>query len=256
MHGTTHRALTLDVATTIGCEPAVAQVISEWSDFPDRVHDLKVAGEFTVIGRNLASLTHFQRRRANGKLFEGFCWRDDASLGRSIDLPNVDIEIDTSEWAQVVGQHGRWQHPMAILIAELDGHATLAADEITYSAAAIMAAWMCIEAGCPNWMRACGCACHFLQDCAVWHHRRGWLLRGHLAWEGLLDGWYLARRKAVMRSVDDYTRKHEVGGGSEYVRLACERTALQPTCGRPGKTLRVAAAGTAAIIRWFMQKAG
>lgn len=251
MNTTTHRALTYDVALAVLRNKEDARVVAAFSGFPDQVEDVSIVGIGThIVGRNLAALTHFQVPTGPG-VFRGYSWALDKSAG--IDLPDRDVEIRTAGWNEIVSG-SRFQHPVAVLIADLQGRASLAADEITYPTAATMAGWVARHHLRHRWREAAGSVCHWVQDASVWHHRQGWLLRGHSAYEGRLDDVYPEQRSGIAPIVGAGRREavERKDDGSFFIRRLVERTALAaPRPIRPRTALRLAVRATAAALEWF-----
>lgn len=203
MFGSTHIAMTKAVVEALGW-PGDRNLVARNAAWPDeaRVIEVEKYGAH-VIGRNLASLTHFTRPIGKGK-FGGYCWKSDASVPR-IDLSTVKVIPRPEAW-------GDWAkndpeilaaEPFAKLVRDLTGHATIQADEITYSTSANMAQWayeayVKVAGAKPRGAGAqavldilAGVQYHLAaQDPSVPHHGACVLLDGHSAFEGDVDECY------------------------------------------------------------------
>lgn len=203
MQEATHCAMTKSVVVALGWK-GDRNLVACNAAWPDeaRVIEVEKYGAH-IIGRNLASLTHFCRPIGGGK-YEGYCWKLDRSVP-GIDLSSVQVIAKPAEWEfPVTGTGGRLLklEPFAKLVADLTGHGSLQADEVTYSTAAVMAEW-CYRgyrmfggmlAGA-DLRRArdilAGWQFHLAaQDPAVPHHSANVLLDGHSAFEGDVDELY------------------------------------------------------------------
>lgn len=203
MIGSTHIAMTKAVLDAIEW-PGDRNLAARNAAWPDsaRVIEVEKYGAH-VIGRNLASLTHFVRPLGDGK-FGGYCWGSDKSVPK-IDISKVKVIPKPDEWgAPLTGQPDLLStEPFSVLVEDLVRlHGSIQADEITYSTAAIMGEWV----GKCYWTLAhrldgalkstalsmlLGWIEHLVaQDPAVCYHANGCLLDGHTAFEGDVDETY------------------------------------------------------------------
>ncbi len=203
MNGSTHIAMTRAVVEALGW-PGDRNLVARSARWPDdaRVIEVEKYGAH-VIGKNLASLTHFTRPVGGGK-YIGYCWKLDKSVPH-IDLSSVKVIPKPEAWGDWAEDDPEIQaaEPFAKLVKDLTGHASIQADEITYSTAAVMAAWafetyvklakklppgperqkvLDILAGMDFHLGA--------QDPAVPHHGACVMLDGHAGFEGDTDECY------------------------------------------------------------------
>lgn len=184
-----------------------AEEAAKNADLPDRVSDITV-GRFgtKIAGNALCSLSHFTVPTTGGH-FRGYCWRSDRSLWHCIRRfdPRVgDVGCRTDPWVPVVGADAAKMHPLAVLIRDLGGKATLDADEFTFPTGAVMAEWVwksvpwTFTHGSPS-PSIVGSICHWIQDGAIPHHSRGWLAKGHASFENrVAEEWEKADHGALI----------------------------------------------------------
>lgn len=169
--------------------------------YPDEVRAVEVEGLGAhVMGRNLASLTHFVVPCGNDK-FCGYNWKLDGSVPH-LDLTRRVVCPNPSAWGFPVIESFKLKEPLMELVRDLTvpGHvATIEADRITYPAASIMADWCfqlydiwALDGQSGRKQEAldllCGWMMHLgVQDPAVPHHAVGVLLAGHSAFESDVD---------------------------------------------------------------------
>jgi hypothetical protein len=206
MQGETHRSLSLELAKVAFYSPAfpafanrrtLIEEIGEYASLPDEVQDI-AAGRFgtKIAGHNLSAMTHFCVPTDQSGHFRGYCWHSDRSLCHSLRKfdPRVgDVRVQTDPWMPIVGRAIAEKHPLRVLIADLQGKATLDVDNFTFPTAAIMAEWVWKIVtslnGYPS-AKAVACICHWIQDACVPHHAHGWLTNGHTGTERRIrDEW-------------------------------------------------------------------
>lgn len=217
MQGETHRAVTLACCRSVF--PPLFNVYGEMiagaAMLPDNMEDIHV-GRFgtKIAGHRLCALTHFCVP-TTGRKFRGYCWSSDGSLWhciRKFDPRVGDVSCRPGAWVEVVGAVEAPKHPLARLISDLHGKATLDLDNFTFSTAAVMAEWVWASmlkpepfAPAPSHLRVAS-VCHWIQDACVPHHSRGWLTKGHASfekrvndvWKGAdVDGLFHAADKIV-----------------------------------------------------------
>lgn len=253
MNGVTHEEITRAVVRAVQGSETTATVAAEFAAFPDAVDDVVVDGVGpTIVGRHLCSLTHFQVPTTL-RLFRGYCWSSDKSIQPRIGrlaLPHRRVECDTSRWWNVLGSCAAAdRHPLALLLSSLVGKATIAADQMTYPTAAVMADW--IGKAKPKNEAQLGCVLHYVQDCAVVHHSSGWMLNGHAYYEGALqEDWHTTGSANIDRWLNSAARSRR----QLEPRAACEeltRLTRRATVSTP-LVLSRAVAYTAAVVRWWM----
>jgi len=200
MNSSTHIALTKVVIETLGWR-GNCNLVAQNADYPDRVRAVEVEkyGAY-VIGRNLASLTHFVRPVGDGK-FMGYCWGHDSSVPH-IDLSSVKVIPKPGAWGWPIDDEMAAKEPLAVLVRGLTqpGHiGSIQADELTYSTTAIVGEWVfdCYKALAKKLTgeerqkaldTIAGWQFHFgAQDPAVPQHSIGVLLDGHSGFEGDVD---------------------------------------------------------------------
>jgi len=195
MNCSTHIAMTKDVLVALGW-PGDKNLVARQAAFPDEVEAVAVERfGFHVIGKNLASLCHFDDGKTNG-----YCWKRDRSVPR-IDLSSVKVIPHPENWG-VELKHEQ-DEPLTMLVKALTNHATIQADEITYPCSHTMATWAFavmadrVKAAAAGDHQAqmlvedsCGWVFHFVQDAGVPHHQMRVLLDGHAAFEGDVDEQY------------------------------------------------------------------
>lgn len=191
MLGATHEEMTAAVARALGVSDAPAQYAAS----PDAVADV-VLGRLgaCVLGHSAAGLLHFCAPTASGHV-RGYSWRMDASVPtalRHLDLPLGDVEHRGDGWTKLgVSDEALAAHPLRGLLASLVGRAPIDADAMTFPSSAALAAWL---ERLPAGPVRTGCLCHLVQDIAVPHHARGWLLRGHQEYEAAMHVAWCRRR--------------------------------------------------------------
>lgn len=199
MIGRTHIDMTSFVADIVEW-PGDRKLLARNAAFPDEVRSVEVEGVGAhIFGHNLAALCHFVRPVGEYR-FHGYCWKKDRSLPH-IDLPNRVVNPKPGAWPFPIDYELERKEPLAVLIHTLDfpsTHGSIAADEVTYPTAAIMANWIeCAFRDVRHVEEArrqeardvlAGWACHLAaQDPVVPHHAAGLLLDGHSAFEGEVD---------------------------------------------------------------------
>lgn len=247
-----HEEITRAVVRAVQGSETTATVAAEFAAFPDAVDDVVVDGVGpTVVGRHLCSLTHFQVPTTL-RLFRGYCWSSDKSIQPRIGrlaLPHRRVECDTSRWWNVLGT-ATWaaKHPLALLLSAIVGKATIAADQMTYPTAGVMAEW--IGKAKKNEAQL-GCILHYVQDCAVFHHGSGFLLNGHASYEGALqEAWHTTGEANIDRWLLAASRARR----QLEPRAACEKLARLQRRGLVSEPLVFARAiqYSAAVVRWWM----
>lgn len=200
MNVATHIDLTRFVLEAVGW-PGDTKLAARSAAYPDEVRALEVEGLGAhVVGRNLASLTHFVVPCGEGK-FSGYCWKRDRSVPH-LDLTSREVVPKPEAWGFPAGEPFVSREPLYELVRDLtrpDHHGSIQADEITYPTAAVMAGWVAqiFQVWAKDSRSArrqealdilCGWAMHLAaQDPAVPHHALGKLLDGHAAFEGDID---------------------------------------------------------------------
>lgn len=251
MNGETHSEITKEVVQVVAGSYGAAVGASEFAAFPDEVDDIDVRGVGThIVGRALCSLTHFQVPTTL-RSFRGYCWSSDTSIQprfATVPLPHREVLCDTSRWTTVVGARDLERHPLYRLLRDLNGQATVAADQLTYPTAAVMAEWI---GGCKKSTAQLGCILHFVQDAAVQHHASGWLLHGHASYEGALqEAWHTTSDSNKGRWLEAAAR----GRQQMTPRRAVEELARLQRRGLVSEPLVFARAiqYSAAVVRWWM----
>ena len=164
-------------------------------------------------------------------------------------LPHRDVRCDTSRWTVVVSPAHLGQHPLYRLLGVIRGKATIAADQMTYPTAAVMAEWL---SGCTKNASQLGCILHFIQDAAVVHHASGWMLNGHASYEGALqEAWHTTGDANKNRWLNAAAR----GRQTMLPRRAVEELARLQRQGLVSEPLVFARAikYSAAVVRWWME---
>lgn len=223
------------------------KVLATAAAAPDQVLAIKVEGVgHHLLGRNLASLTHFCHALPGdgGLRGEGYRWRHDKSV-LGINLPNRDVEPTPDGWSKLFPcllDEDLIDEPLHELVEDLRGKATLAADEITYPTAATMLDWayrrflwttkrdvpreMSYEIRTARLSALVGMMCHWVQDLHVPYHGNCALLGGHSEFEGAQgERWQvlasdLKRMEAL--AVEAHT-SGPVGNPKDFA-LRCART--------------------------------
>lgn len=196
-----HQEITEVAADIVGWGDMKAECKS--ASFPDEIQAISVAGIGTrIFGCNLASLTHFCIPVHGNDRFTGYCWHRDDSMPH-IDLPDRDVSCNYMAWVRSYGLVSDYaeQEPLFQLIRVLrtpSTHGTTAADELTYPTAAVMAGWLAQAIEKKQFLNSgtdiVGWCLHFVQDCCVPHHAKGFLLQGHAAYESnLYEHWIQTR---------------------------------------------------------------
>jgi hypothetical protein len=203
MNGATHIAMTKAVVEALGWK-GDHNLVAQNADYPDRVRAIEVEkyGAY-VIGRNLASLTHFVQPVGKDK-YVGYCWKRDRSVPH-IDLSSVKVIPKPEAWGWPFDASMTAKEPLAVLVRTLtqpSSKGSIQADEITYSTAAIMGEWAenCYGELAKKLTGAerqkaldtvAGSIFHLgAQDPAVPHHADCILLDGHSGFEGDVDEEY------------------------------------------------------------------
>lgn len=201
MNISTHCTMTKAVVEALGW-PGDLNLVARSAGWPDqaRVIEVEKYGAY-VLGHSLSSLTHFCRPLGGGK-FEGYCWKLDRSVPH-IDLSTVKVLPHPDAWGDWADPEIQAAEPFAKLVKDLTGHASIQADEITYSTSAVMAEWTyetyvkLVKKLPPGPERQkvldilAGMDFHLAaQDPPVPHHGDCILLDGHSAFEGDVDEVY------------------------------------------------------------------
>lgn len=150
MKCSTHISMTARAATFITSahwDQSIDPVLlAKAAAFPDQVEAIAVAGVgHYMLGRNLSSLTHFcHTLPAEGGLKgEGYRWRGDKTVLK-LNLPDRDVEPTPIGWTKLhpaITEADVADEPLAKLVGEIRGKASLAADEFTWPTAATMLDW-------------------------------------------------------------------------------------------------------------------
>ena len=196
------------VAAGLAGWPGDQKLLARQAAYPDQVCTLKVDGVgYHIFGMNLESLKHFGKmvlRGGEGFVPVGYNWKRDPSIPH-INLPDHEVESHPDGWGPPIGGLMAANEPLAILLRNLKGHATIAADAITYPAASTMAAWCetVIQTLPPDITpvarqeakdRVAGWALHFIQDLCIPHHAGCMLGTGHATYEAeLAEEWQSMR---------------------------------------------------------------
>lgn len=201
MNGSTHIALTKVVVEALGWKGDL-NLVSRNAEYPDSVRAIEVEKYGAhVIGKNLASLTHFCRPIGKTGKFEGYCWMSDRSIPK-IDISDVKVLPKPEAWGTPLTEEMTKEEPLFKLVKDLSSpehKGSIQADEITYSTSANMGEWVfdCYKTlakkltgeerqkaldTLAGWMFHLGA-----QDPAVPHHSCNVMLDGHSGFEGDVD---------------------------------------------------------------------
>lgn len=201
MRESSHIAMTRAVVEALGW-PGDRNLVARNAAFPDEVEAVTVEKYGAhVIGLGLSSLCHFCIPTSGGK-YQGYNWELDKSVP-AVDLSSVKVVPKPEAWGFPVAQHEDMllDEPLAKLVRDLTGHASIQADEITFSAGSIMAEWgnECyrkLATRLTGDVRrqaldvTAGWQFHWAGDGPMPHHKLGILLKGHAAFEGDVDELY------------------------------------------------------------------
>lgn len=261
MNGSTHVSVTRAIFTA-GLPPLMrpfAEEVAKNADLPDRMSDITV-GRFgtKIAGRNIGSLTHFIVPTSGGH-FRGYCWRSDRSLWHCIRRfdPRVgDVGCRTDPWVPVVGADAAKMHPLAVLIRDLGGKASLDADEFTFPTGAIMAEWVWSEELRPAPFnptpspKRVGAVCHWIQDASCLWHSRGWLGNGHSKGERSIHAeWVRSDHRDLLLAATSLLDPASVPTMPRAIVEAAATMSSPMTGATPRETIIMAMAWTMAFLR-------
>ena len=239
--------------------------------FPDQIRAVLVEGFGAhIFGLNLASVVHFavpgfsSKGKPTGR-FRGYCWKHDPAMLR-INLPDREVRVDTGAWvARGLPPDLAAKDPLARLLADQrkpgrkkgTQRGSTAADEMTFTAATIMAEWhgrnftamVARDLYATAAPRALCWCLHLVQDCCRKQHARGTMLQGHSADEGKAwDLWQELRHAKP----DDWFARETTSVKPMSPRQASENNAL---CAFGGMTLAqenmLALRRSVAVIRFL-----
>jgi hypothetical protein len=259
MKSATHREVTRLVAhRVLGPKFArYADDIAVAATIPDDVQDI-VVGRFgtKVAGHVTGALTHFCVPTDDQGHMRGYNWHMDRSLCHALRRfdPRVgDVRCKVEPWVPVVGRALAMQHPLTRLIADLGGHATLDADNVTFPTAATMADWVwrtvTVLGLTPPSAKVVGCVCHWIQDCCVPHHARGWLLNGHSKAEQRMADEFDGLRDEIVSNQTEQPGRCIVVPRGIVERVAASTVATGRNAAEPAVALGRAAYWTAMFLR-------
>ncbi len=223
MKGETHVDLSLVAAEYVGWA-GDAKLLARNARYPDDVCATMVDGVGAhIFGLNLESLKHFGKMvprpgPGGGHVPEGYRWKGDPSIPH-INLPDRAVYAAPEAWGPPVGPLLAKNEPLAILLRDLAGRATVAADEITYPAATTMACWCeTVIRTLPRDMgpaarqiavdTVAGWCLHFIQDLCIPQHAACYLGAGHATYEA-----ELAEMWQRYRSAGGYIPQPDANGG-------------------------------------------
>lgn len=201
MRECTHVALCRAVLEALGW-PGDRNMAARNAAYPDEVRAVTFEKYGAHIwGLGLSSLCHFAVPTSGGK-FRGYGWQLDPSVP-SFDLSDVKVIPQPEAWGWPVAEHPDLvtREPFAALVGSLRGHASIQADEITYTTASVMAGWAAecyhvLSKRLTGTLRrdaldtVGGWAFHFAGDSPIPHHANGTMLHGHAGFEGDVDEAY------------------------------------------------------------------
>ncbi len=203
MIGATHAAMTKAVVEALNW-PGDWNLVARSAILPDDVQTIGVEQYGChLLGKNLAALVHFAVPSANGH-YNGYCWMRDSSVPH-VDLSKVQVIPHPEAWGFPIVEDPEFikTEPFSKLVIDLSGHASLQADEFTYSTCAVMGEWAfnCYRKVLRTWKgkadyqmaldTLAGEMYHLLvEDPVVPYHGAGVMLDGHSAFEGDVDECY------------------------------------------------------------------
>ena len=246
----------MKIATHVDLSQAVAEALKWPGDikllarnagYPDQVRSIAIEGiGCYLFGHNLASLTHFCRPIVTEErvTYSGYCWKSDRSVP-GIELTDRAVQPHPEAWGKPILIDTFQQHePLTELVATLTNpqtKGTIAADDITYPTAAIMAAWaedcasklpkeLKLEDRLEAVTILTGWTLHWIEDCTVPHHAECLMLDGHSEYEGQAEEMW---RKARLTGKADAWIKEAVTAAHDparALRTIAEENALKSQC--------------------------
>lgn len=216
--------------------PGDLNVLAKAASFPDEVRSVLVEGLGAhALGHNFAAFTHFCKPVKDdlGWVYRGYCYNRDESLPQ-LPLPNRRVIASPQAWGPPIPSTLWDAEPLDAVLRVLDGHASIAADHMTFPTAANMAEW--VQAAWDDVFDAedrdsyehnilAGYMLHFVQDCCVPHHVLGVLLAGHSEFEAAIDDLWRtwAQNGRADQIITDELKRVKAGSS---VRAVCEAAAL------------------------------
>lgn len=178
--------------------PGDVNLLARNAAYPDEVRAVLVEGLGAhAFGHNFAAFTHFCKPVEDeaGWSFRGYNYSRDASLPQ-LPLPDKHVTAEPYAWGPPILSTFWDDEPLAALLNVLEGHASTAADHLTFPTAANMASWVELnyeeldaapDRSTDEQAILAGYMLHFVQDCCVPHHVLGVLLAGHSEFEAAID---------------------------------------------------------------------